>query len=121
MAWINVTAVYENTTMQQSVINGVNGGYKISPISGYVLHANNYDAEIEEPIIDEETGLQMTDEETGEPLFEIVKVLGYTRGSATCAADYDFVANPREFYAVPADSVPADQIFGVGNNDHEVM
>lgn len=95
----------ENTTMKKGINeNGVHKNYTITPIPGYVLHdkANDY---------------TMPDPET----MEEVLVLGYARGTVSCGANYDFVANPREFYAVPETDVPADQIFGGGNNDHEVM
>ena len=100
-----------NTTMQKRVEVDDNGNetgviksYRITPVDGYVLHDNARDWEEEDP-------------ET----LEMVTKLGYTTGTASCGGNYDFTANPREFYAVPADSVPADQIFGGVNNDHEVM
>lgn len=98
-------SLIENTTMKKVFRDGVHSTYRITPVDGYVLHDNAYDT----PLVDPETL-----EETGEV------ILGYRTTMASCAASYDFEANPREFYAVPADSVPADRIFGVGN-DHEVM
>jgi hypothetical protein len=56
-----------------------------------------------------------TMEETGEI------ILGYRTSTASCPASYDFTTNPREFYAVLESSIPADQIFGGGNNGHETM
>jgi hypothetical protein len=102
MAYQPVTPVYENTTMDGSYMDGVLKSYRISPIDGYVLHDNTLDWDDE-------------DQETG----EVTHVLGYTKGSSTMGVNYNFVANPREFYAVPENSVPADQIFGGGNNEHE--
>ena len=93
----------ENATVVKAFVDGVHRQYEITPNAGYVLH-------------DKVRDWTETDFETGE---EIVK-LGYTTINASCPATYDFVANPREFYTAPADSVPADQIFGV-SNDHEVM
>lgn len=94
----------ENTSVVKGFVDGIHRAYEITPNDGYVLHDKGRDwTEI--------------DPETEE---EVLK-LGFTAGYASCAASYDFVANPREFYAVLATSVPADQIFGVGNNDHEVM
>lgn len=97
-------ALIANTTMRKLLSDGVHRVYDITPVDGYVLHDKARDWEEEDP-------------ET----FEMVTKLGYTTGTASCAASYDFTANPREFYAVPADSVPADQIFGGVNNNHEVM
>jgi hypothetical protein len=94
----------ENATVVKLFSDGVHRRYEITPNDGYALH-------------DQVRDWTETDPET---LEEIV-VRGYTTGTASCAASYDFTANPREFYAVPADSVPADQIFGGGDNDHEVM
>lgn len=96
------TPVYENTTMQKVYFNDVHKLYYIYPDSGYVLHVKTRDWPEEDP-------------ETGE---EIIKQ-GFTSGMASCPANYDFTANPLEFFAVPEDSVPADQIFGGGNN-HEI-
>lgn len=99
-------SLIENTTMEKGINGeGEHKTYLITPVDGYVLHDKGYDTPVLDPI---------TYEETGE-----IK-LGYRTSTASCAASYDFTANPREFYAVPADSVPADQIFG-GGNDHEVM
>lgn len=97
-----IPTLIENTTMQQRVKDGVPYTYRITPVDGYVLHDNTVD---------------YTD--INHDTMEEIPKLGYKRGTATCAASYDFVANPREFYAVPEDSVPADQVFGGNNNDHE--
>ncbi len=99
---VNPTLI-ENTTMQKKLLDGVHRVYTIKANEGYVLHDKSMDWYLDDP-------------ETGVP----VLYLGYAVGEKTCAANYDFTANPREFYAVPADSVPADQIFG-GGNDHEVI
>jgi hypothetical protein len=104
--YVDVEPYYENTTMQAYYNDAdVLRSYKISPCGGYVLHGNTLDT----PVYDEETG-----EETGEV------ILGYTRATASVGYNYDFEANLREIYAVLESSVPADQIFG-GGNDHEVM
>jgi hypothetical protein len=108
MAHIDVNAVYENTTMKAYYNNSnVLTAYRIYPNEGYVLHDNSYD----QPVFDEETG-----EETGEIM------LGYIPYPAfvTVGYNYDFTANPRQLYCVPADTVPENQIFNNGN-DHEVM
>lgn len=102
-----------NTTMQKRVEIDDNGNetgviksFRIAPVDGYVLHDNTYDTIVVDPV-------------TGEETDEVI--LGYRTSTASCGANYDFTANPREFYAVPADSVPADQIFGGVTPDHEIM
>lgn len=91
-------SLIENTTMLEKLRDGVLYAYAITPADGYVLHDKGLDAY--------DGGYT----EEGEPIGNLI--LGYTTGTTTCAASYDFVANPREFYA--------DQIFGGGNN-HESM
>lgn len=92
-----------NATVRKVFADGVHTRYYIQAIDGYVLHDNE---------LDYSTGI---DEETNEMLPEVE---GYTTGTVSCRYDYDFVANPRGFYAVPYDSVPENSIFG-SNNDHE--
>ena len=107
MAW-NYEAMtptpIENVTVEKGYLDGVHKIYRLKANEGYVLH----DAGRDWTEIDPET------EE------EIIK-LGYTAGTTTCNATYNFTLNPREYYAVLASTVPADQIFGTVNNDHEVM
>ena len=94
-----------NTTMFKRLRDGVPTTYAITAIDGYVLHDNR-------------GCWTERDEMTGE---EIVKHAFYG-GTCTCSVSYDFEANPYEFYAVPENTVPADQIFGGGgNNNHEIM
>lgn len=104
-----VTPVYENTIMT-ACYNDTNvlRYYDIAPVEGYVLH----DKTLDTPVIDEGTM-----EETGEV------ILGYTPGSTSVPARYDFEANPREFYAVLRSEVPENQIYGGGdvNPKPEVM
>lgn len=102
---LNPTLI-ENTSMQKIYRDGVHVQYGITPNENYVLHDITYD----EPVYDEETG-----DETGEV------ILGYRLSTATCSASYDFTTNPREFYAVPESSVPADQICDVTEPDHETV
>lgn len=90
-------SLIKNTMMQKLLRDGVHQVYNIAPVNGYVLHDNAGDWE--------------------DP--EGNKHLAYYVDECSCGANYDFEANPREFYAVPADSVPADQIFGVvSGGDH---
>ena len=84
----NVTpALIENTTMLLGYVNGVARAYEITPNEGYVLH---------DRLLDE---FEQFDEETGEGVGEPIR-LGYYSGTRTVGADYDFSANPREFYTV---------------------
>lgn len=99
-----IPSLIENTTMQKVFLDGVHRQYSIQAIDGYVLHDSRLDWED-------------TDPETLEPVFK----QGYTRLPKTVAASYDFDANPYEFYAVPEGEVPADQIFGGVQPDHEIM
>ena len=82
---VDVTPVYENTTMQ-AYYNSENvlRVYEISPCEGYVLHSKGLDF----PEVDEET---MT--ETG------VILEGYTRLVTTVPYNYDFKANPKKICA----------------------
>lgn len=95
----------ENATTVKGIVDGVHRNYRISPNEGYVLHDKRDDFVEIDPDTEEE-----------------ITRLAFFRGMCSCRFDYDFVANPYEFYTVPEDSVPADQIFGGGdNNDHEIM
>jgi len=98
-----IPTLIPNTTMQKRFYDGVPRQYVIAPIEGYVLHDKGRDWKEEDP-------------ETS----EWVVVRGYTGTNTSCGINYDFVTNPREFYAVPESEVPADHIFG-GNNNPEIM
>jgi hypothetical protein len=94
----------ENATIVPFYNNsGVHTRYRISPNDGYVLH-------------DKRSDYTDFDEYGNETL-----VLGYIEGTVSVRADYDFVANPYELYAVLRSEVPENQIFGGVGNDHEVM
>lgn len=93
----------ENTTMNKVFINDVHKLYEITSNEGYVLRDNAYDTYLEY----DENGNGV-----GDP------ILGYRTSTASCTVA-QFNNNEREFYAVPASSVPVDQIFG--NTDTEVM
>lgn len=97
-----IPSLIENTNMQRGIRDGVHRIYTITPYENYVLHDKNRDMPEYDPVTMMPTG---------------GTVLGYTMGMASCAANYDFAANPREFYAVLATDVPTDQIFGGGNNN----
>jgi hypothetical protein len=82
----NVTPTpIENAVVQKVLRDGVHKTYYITPVDGYVLHDKNYDDINVTPVL-----------------------LGYRTSTASIPVSYDFAANPREFYAVPADSVPAN-------------
>ena len=101
---VNPTLI-ANTTMQKRFTDGIHKQYLITPNEGYVLHDQLLDA----PIYDDE----------GEPTGEII--LRYYEGTRTVAASYDFVANPRQFYAVLRSTVPEDNICGTTGPTPEVM
>lgn len=103
MALRDTTPIIENTTMQIYSNDSGDRAYYITPVDGYVLHDKARDWE--------------DLDENGNTII----VQGFTRGTATCSINYDFNANPREFFTRLESEVPADQIFGVGNNNHEVI
>lgn len=107
MAWTYETVTptpIENAIVEKGFSNGVHKIYRVQSASGYVLHDNRLDYIEGNP----------------ETMEETLK-LGYTGQTVSCRYDYDFTANPFEFYAVPIDDVPENQIFGGGDNDHEIM
>ena len=78
-------------TVQEAYYSDTTGeliGYRISPEDGYKLH-------------DKERDVYIADPETGE-VIEDSK--GFTSGILTVGWNYDFEANPREIYAVMAES-----------------
>lgn len=81
----DIETLIENATMKERYNdNGEMVNYIISPIKGYLLHEKSRD----EIVLDENGN------ETG----KIKK--GYTSGVVTTLANYDFIENPREIYAV---------------------
>ena len=83
-------APIENTVMTAVHRDGVHMVTRIIPMPGFVLHDKAGDWE--EP-------------DTRK------KVEAYYTGSCSCGAQYDFGENPRQFYAVKAETVPQGQIF----------
>jgi hypothetical protein len=83
-----------DATVEKMFRDGVHRQYRITPDDGYVLHNNVRD-------------WTQIDEETGKETF----CRGYSTSYSSVPASYDFNENPNELYAVPADSVPAEQIF----------
>lgn len=100
----DMTTLVENTTMQKVFINEIHKLYTITPNEGYVLHDKSYDAYADY-------------DDYGNGIGDVI--LGYRTSTASCTVA-QFEANTREFYAVPEDSVPADQIFGSTEPDHEL-
>lgn len=108
-----------NTTMRKMFINGVHKTYHIYPMANYVLHDNVMDFPYQDP----------------ETMEETLK-FGYSPSSVykSCGANYDFTPHTvtdengntytaygnRDFFAIPENDVPSDQIFGV-DDEHEVM
>lgn len=84
----------QNATVEKMFKDGIHKSHRITPNDGYVLHNNVRD-------------WTQIDEETGEEK----QYCGYSKAMSSCPANYDFAENSREFYAVPVDSVPAEQIF----------
>lgn len=81
----DIETLIENTTMKGRYNNkGELINYVISPLEGYKLHEKSRDE-----IVPDENG-----NETGD-----VKK-GYTEGIVTMLANYNFIENPREIYAV---------------------
>jgi hypothetical protein len=81
----SIEPLIENTVCEAREIDGKFVSYRISPEKGYKLH----EITLDENVVDEETGV-----ETGE------MKKGFTTSYITAGADYDFVKNDREIYAV---------------------
>lgn len=116
MNYIDVEPIIPNTTMQKAIhpTTGRELSYKITVNEGYVIHDKGRDYTTD--VLDENGNTVL--DENGNPV--TVFKQGFTTGSTTCGINYDFEANPREFFTLPESEVPADQVFGV-NNDHEIM
>ncbi len=84
----DVTPIYANTKMQKVCADGAHKQYYIKAVEGYVLHDNRLDFKELNPDTMEET-----------------TKLDYTNGIVSCRSDYDFTANPFEFYAVLASNI----------------
>ena len=92
-----VPSFVENAQMQLKVDElGNLIAYRITPNEGYVLHDSSRDWHDVDPI-------------TGVELEELI--LGYTTGTATCAATYDFDKNERCFCTERIEDIPAEHIF----------
>ena len=127
MAWtyeIVTPTPVANATVERGLSDGVHKIYRVRANDGYVLHDKRLDVEETDPNTLEPNG---------------IITLGYSAGTKTVAASYDFTAitqgtiqgvsgnsyivdkvGANEFYTMPEDEVPTAQIFG-GGSDHEVM
>lgn len=106
-----VPSLIPNTIMQKKLADGVHQVYAIQAIDGYVLHDKTRDYEDINPDTN-----------------EWIPKRGYTTARSTCQAAYDFAPSQitiddgtvvtaygaREYFAIPANAVPSDQIFGGG-------
>ena len=115
-----------NATVEKGYADGVHKIYRITPLSGYVLHDTQYDGVNFE---------ERFDEETGEMIIVEIPYLGYHSYRVTCSASYAFTPiemldeagntvtayGNRKFYCKLATDVPENQIFGTVEPDHEVM
>lgn len=103
---VNPTLI-ANTTMQKYINNnGVFLAYYITPNDGYVIHDKTLDRYEDY-------------DDDGNPIGD--PILGYYPITVTCGANYDFVANPREFYTVLRTEVPENQIYTLPSGDHETI
>ena len=93
--------VIENIKVERKYADGVQTAYRLTPHEGYVLHSPSLDGEVYDP----ETGLTHT-----ERYYYRMRSISAVRPVSTW-----------DWHAVLESSVPADMIFGGGNNDHEVM
>lgn len=123
-----ITSPVPNTTLLEKLRDGVLYCYFIAPTEGYLLH----DKDLDVPECDD-MGM-----ETGNI------IPWFTGGVTSVRLDYDFTTTTqgeykytdengneitmpvtmigaREFYTVPSNVVPSDQVLGGGDNDHEVM
>ena len=103
-----VNSPVPNTTMQEILRDGKLYKYELVPLPEYLLHDKASDVYLED--------VEICNEETHK--IEIVNktILGFKSGSTSCMANYDFVANPREFYTILREDAPEDAvIFGGGN------
>lgn len=93
--------IYPNLTVCDRFADGVAAGWRVTANEGYVF----YDENAEDTKLDPETMEEV-------PITYYYTIIYYPR-----TYNWDNFA----LVAVPRDSVPADQIFGGGDSDHEVM
>ena len=93
--------VLPNITVERKYADGVLMAYRLTANEGYVLHSPSLDAEVEDPF-------------TGDTVIE-----QYYYRQATIPKVVPF--ENWDWHAVLESTVPPDMIFGVGDNNHEVM
>ena len=93
--------VLPNITVERKITDGVHRAYRLTANEGYVLHSPSLDVEVPDPY-------------TGETHIEQYYYRQATITVVQPVANWDW-------HAVLEDSVPADMIFGGGNNNHEIM
>lgn len=119
MEYIDVTPIIPNTTMQQYInLNGVASAYKITPNEGYVMHNKGRDFNA----YDDFGNI-------------IGRKQGFTSAPTTCPITYDFTSfemtcdngqtvtayGTKEYFVIPENEIPTDQIFGSVTPKPEVM
>lgn len=123
-----ITSPVPNTTLLEKLRDGVLYYYEIKAESGYLLHDRDLD------IYDYDDDGNQT---------ELLETW-FTGGGTSVRLDYDYTTTTqgeykytdengmeitmpvtmigeREFYTVPSNVVPSDQVLGGGDNDHETM
>lgn len=93
--------VIPNITIERKYVDDVHRAYRLTANEGYVLHSPSLDTVIEDPM-------------TGETRTEQYYYRQWTINKAQPISTWDW-------HAVLESDVPADMIFGVGGNNHEVM
>lgn len=110
LTWEDITpTLIPNTIMQKRMVSDTSGYYKITPISGYVLHDKGRDTE---------EGLEDNPMQT-------VLHRGYTKMGTTCSIKYPFdigtlilengeiaiYYGERQYFAIPIGSVEGKYIY----------
>ena len=92
IAYKDTESLVPNTKMQKMFVDGVHKTYIIQPEEGYKLHDIDIGIMVPEERIDEDTGVKTE-----------VEVLqrGYTSGSVSCGAAYDFAQRTIDIDGVP--------------------
>lgn len=80
-----------NTTAIKGFVDGVHRNIRITPNEGYVLHDKSLD-------------YYMDYDKEGNGIGDVILV--FYEGTRSVRYDYDFAANPREFYAVLESEMP---------------
>lgn len=87
-----IESIIPYAKMEILYINEQAHSLNITPVPGYLLHANELD-------------IELFDKDTLEPLPE--KELGFTKQMKSCALNYDFSINDRGFYTIREEDINA--------------